>query len=204
MKHIELCIQRYPALEICRGDMEKAVELICAMYHREGKLLLCGNGGSAADCEHISGELLKGFLLMRKPLPDEIKGLRPEIAQGLQRGVQAIPLTSLSALSTAFGNDVAPENTFAQAVFALGSRGDVFLGISTSGNAENVCRAAEVARKRGLPSIALTGEGGGRLAPLCDVAIRVPARETYQIQEYHLPVYHALCAQVEEDLFGGN
>ena len=204
MKHIELCIQRYPALEICRGDMEKAVELICAMYHREGKLLLCGNGGSAADCEHISGELLKGFLLMRKPLPDEIEGLRPEIAQGLQRGVQALPLTSLSALSTAFGNDVAPENTFAQAVFALGSRGDVFLGISTSGNAENVCRAAEVARKRGLPSIALTGEGGGRLAPLCDVAIRVPAKETYQIQEYHLPVYHALCAQVEEDLFGGN
>lgn len=204
MKHIELCIQRYPALEICRRDMEKAVELICAMYHREGKLLLCGNGGSAADCEHISGELLKGFLLMRKPLPEEIEGLRPEIAQGLQRGVQAIPLTSLSALSTAFGNDVAPENTFAQAVFALGSRGDVFLGISTSGNAENVCRAAEVARKRGLPSIALTGEGGGRLAPLCDVAIRVPAKETYQIQEYHLPVYHALCAQVEEDLFGGN
>lgn len=204
MKHIELCIQRYPALEICRRDMEKAVELICAMYHREGKLLLCGNGGSAADCEHISGELLKGFLLMRKPLPEEIEGLRPEIAQGLQRGVQAIPLTSLSALSTAFGNDVAPENTFAQAVFALGSRGDVFLGISTSGNAENVCRAAEVARKRGLPSIVLTGEGGGRLAPLCDVAIRVPAKETYQIQEYHLPVYHALCAQVEEDLFGGN
>lgn len=204
MKHIELCIQRYPALEICRGDMEKAVALICAMYRQEGKLLLCGNGGSAADCEHISGELLKGFLLPRKPLREEIEGLRPEIAQGLQRGVQAIPLASLSALSTAFGNDVAPENTFAQAVFALGGRGDVFFGISTSGNAENVCRAAEVARKKGLPSIALTGESGGRLAPLCDVAIRVPAKETYQIQEYHLPVYHALCAQVEDDLFGGN
>lgn len=204
MKHIELCIQRYPALESCRGDMEKVVALICAMYRQEGKLLLCGNGGSAADCEHISGELLKGFLLPRKPLQEEIEGLRPEIAQGLQRGIRAIPLTSLSALSTAFGNDVAPENTFAQAVFALGSRGDVFLGISTSGNAENVCRAAEVARKKGLPSIALTGESGGRLAPLCDVAIRVPAKETYQIQEYHLPVYHALCAQVEDDLFGGN
>jgi D-sedoheptulose 7-phosphate isomerase len=204
MKHIELCIQRYPALEVCREAIEKTVDMICSMYRRDGKLLLCGNGGSAADCEHISGELLKGFLLLRKPLTEEVEGLRPEIAAGLQRGIQAIPLTSLSALSTAFGNDVAPENTFAQAVFALGSSRDVFFGISTSGNAENVCRAAEVARKKGLPTIALTGEGGGRLAPLCDVAIRVPAKETYQIQEYHLPVYHALCAQVEEDLFGGN
>ena len=204
MKHIDLCIQRYPALAVCRENMERAVTLINQMYHNGGKLLLCGNGGSAADCEHISGELLKGFLLQRKPLREEIDGLRPEIAQGLQRGIQAIPLTSLSALSTAFGNDVAPENTFAQAVFALGGQADVFLGISTSGNAENVCRAAEVARKRGLPTLALTGEGGGRLAGLCDVSIRVPAKETYQIQEYHLPVYHALCAQVEEDLFGGN
>jgi D-sedoheptulose 7-phosphate isomerase len=204
MKHIELCIQRYPALEVCREAIEKTVDMICSMYRRDGKLLLCGNGGSAADCEHISGELLKGFLLLRKPLTEEVEGLRPEIAAGLQRGIQAIPLTSLSALSTAFGNDVAPENTFAQAVFALGSQGDAFLGLSTSGNAENVCRAAEVARKKGLPTIALTGEGGGRLAPLCDVAIRVPAKETYQIQEYHLPVYHAICAQVEENLFGGN
>ena len=204
MKHIELCIQRYPALEVCREEMKRAVTVIEQMYQESGKLLLCGNGGSAADCEHISGELLKGFLLKRTPLREEIDGLRPEIASGLQRGIQAIPLTSLSALSTAFGNDVAPENTFAQAVFALGSRGDVFLGISTSGNAENVCRAAEVARKKGLPTIALTGQGGGRLAGLCNVAIRVPATETYQIQEYHLPVYHALCAQVEEDLFGGN
>ena len=204
MKHIELCIQRYPALEVCREEMKRAVTVMEQMYQESGKLLLCGNGGSAADCEHISGELLKGFLLKRTPLREEIDGLRPEIASGLQRGIQAIPLTSLSALSTAFGNDVAPENTFAQAVFALGSRGDVFLGISTSGNAENVCRAAEVARKKGLPAIALTGQGGGRLAGLCNVAIRVPATETYQIQEYHLPVYHALCAQVEEDLFGGN
>ena len=204
MKHIELCIQRYPALEVCREEMKRAVTVMEQMYQESGKLLLCGNGGSAADCEHISGELLKGFLLKRTPLREEIDGLRPEIASGLQRGIQAIPLTSLSALSTAFGNDVAPENTFAQAVFALGSRGDVFLGISTSGNAENVCRAAEVARKKGLPTIALTGQGGGRLAGLCNVAIRVPATETYQIQEYHLPVYHALCAQVEEDLFGGN
>ena len=204
MKHIEICIQRYPALAICRKEIEEAVALICKMYHQSGKLLLCGNGGSAADCEHISGELLKGFLLHRPPLAEEIDGLRPEIAAGLQRGIQAIPLTSLSALSTAFGNDVAPENTFAQAVFALGSQGDVFLGLSTSGNAENVCRAAEVARKKGLPTVALTGESGGRLAPLCDVAIRVPAKETYQIQEFHLPVYHAICAQVEENLFGGN
>lgn len=204
MKHIELCIQRYSALEVCREQMKHAVTVIEQMYQESGKLLLCGNGGSAADCEHISGELLKGFLLKRPPLREEIDGLRPEIASGLQKGIQAIPLTSLSALSTAFGNDVAPENTFAQAVFALGSHGDVFLGISTSGNAENVCRAAEVARKKGLPTIALTGQNGGRLAGLCDVAIRVPATETYQIQEYHLPVYHALCAQVEEDLFGGN
>ena len=115
--------ERYPVLESCRREIEAACGMLIDCFRNGGKLLLCGNGGSAADCEHISGELLKGFLLHRPPLAEEIEGLRPEIAAGLQRGIQAIPLTSLSALSTAFGNDVAPENTFAQAVFALGSQG---------------------------------------------------------------------------------
>ena len=203
MKHIDLLIERYSCLEVCREDIEAAVEATVRMHGVGGKLLLAGNGGSAADCEHISGELLKGFLLERKPTEDELEGLDPDIASGLQRGVAAIPLTSLTALSTAFANDACPENVFAQLVFALGRRGDVFLGISTSGNAENVCRAAETARARGLLTVAMTGESGGRLARICNISIRVPENETYKIQELHLPVYHAICAQVEEILFGG-
>ena len=203
MKHIDLLIERYPCLSVCREDIAAAVEAIVRMHREGGKLLLAGNGGSAADCEHISGELLKGFLLARKPVDGELDGLDPAIANGLQRGVAAIPLTSLTALSTAFSNDVYPENVFAQLVFALGRSADVFLGISTSGNAENVCRAAETAKARGLLTVALTGESGGRLSRICRISIRVPERETYKIQELHLPVYHAICAQVEEILFGG-
>ena len=202
MKHLELLYQRFPALEACRADVEKAVEALVAMHRRGGKVLLAGNGGSCADCEHISGELLKGFLLSR-PVPEEaLPGVPHELRAGLQGGIAALPLASFTALGTAFANDVAPENVFAQLVLALGRPGDVFLGISTSGHARNVGNAAKVAKSLGLCTVALTGEGGGLLSSLSDIAIRVPERETFRVQEMHLPVYHAICAQVEEMIFG--
>ena len=194
MNHIENLSKRFPALSATVGDIEAVVEIICRMHRERGKLLLCGNGGSAADCEHISGELLKGFLLRR-----ENEG---EVASCLQRGVAAIPLPSFSASLSAFANDVEPSLIYAQLVYALGRKGDVWMGLSTSGNSKNVVEAARVARSMGLVTVGLTGESGGELGSLCDVTVRVPASETYLVQEYHLPVYHAICAEVEQRLFG--
>ena len=194
MNHIENLSKRFPTLSATVGDIEAVVEIICRMHRERGKLLLCGNGGSAADCEHISGELLKGFLLRR-----ENDG---EVAECLQRGVAAIPLPSFSASLSAFANDVEPSLMYAQLVYALGRRGDVWMGLSTSGNSKNVVEAARVARSMGLVTVGLTGESGGELSSLCDVTVRVPASETYLVQEYHLPVYHAICAEVEQRLFG--
>ena len=194
MNHIEKLIERMPALAGCADAMCAAADAICRAHLAGGKLLLCGNGGSAADCEHISGELLKGFLL---PRPAE-----EGYPDALQRGVCAIPLTSMSAALSAFANDCEPALVFAQLTYAMGRAGDVFVGLSTSGNSQNVVEAAKVARRAGLVTVALTGESGGALLDLCDVTIRVPAKETYLVQEYHLPVYHALCAEVEARLFG--
>ena len=194
MNHIEKLIERMPALAGCAEGMKAAVEAICRAHLAGGKILLCGNGGSAADCEHISGELLKGFLL---PRPAE-----EGYPDALQRGLCAIPLTSMSAALSAFANDCDPTLVFAQLTYAMGRPGDVFVGLSTSGNSKNVVEAAKVAKKAGLVTIALTGESGGALLEICDIAIRVPAKETYLVQEYHLPVYHAICAEVEERLFG--
>ena len=194
MNHIENLSKRFPALSATVGDIEAVVEIIYRMHLEGGKLLLCGNGGSAADCEHISGELLKGFLLRR-----ENEG---EVASCLQQGVAAIPLPSFSASLSAFANDVEPSLIYAQLVYALGRQGDVWMGLSTSGNSKNVVEAARVARSMGLVTVGLTGESGGELSSLCDVTVRVPASETYLVQEYHLPVYHAICAEVEQRLFG--
>ena len=194
MNHIEKLIERMPALAGCAEEMTAAVEAICRAHLAGGKILLCGNGGSAADCEHISGELLKGFLLPR-PAEDGYP-------DALQRGLCAIPLTSMSAALSAFANDCDPTLVFAQLTYAMGRPGDVFVGLSTSGNSKNVVEAAKVAKKAGLVTMALTGESGGALLEICDIAIRVPAKETYLVQEYHLPVYHAICAEVEERLFG--
>ena len=194
MNHIENLSKRFPTLSATVGDIEAVVEIICRMHRERGKLLLCGNGGSAADCEHISGELLKGFLLRR-----ENEG---EVTSCLQRGVAAIPLPSFSASLSAFANDVEPSLIYAQLVYALGRQGDVWMGLSTSGNSKNVVEAARVARSMGLVTVGLTGESGGELSSLCDVTVRVPASETYLVQEYHLPVYHAICAEVEQRLFG--
>ncbi|MBR4873068.1 MAG: SIS domain-containing protein [Clostridia bacterium] len=194
MNHIEKLIERMPALAGCADAMCAAVDAICRAHLAGGKILLCGNGGSAADCEHISGELLKGFLL---PRPAE-----EGYPDALQRGVCAIPLTSMSAALSAFANDCDPALVFAQLTYAMGRAGDVFVGLSTSGNSRNVVEAAHVAKRAGLVTVALTGESGGALLDICDVTIRVPAKETYLVQEFHLPVYHALCAEVEARLFG--
>ena len=203
MKHIDILIERCPTLSVCREQIEKIVSALVEMQKNGGTLLLCGNGGSAADCEHISGELLKGFLLKRPLSEVEKSGIPSHIANKLQGGIKAVPLTSLSALGTAFSNDVDADLVYAQLVSVFGGKNDVFLGISTSGNAKNVCAAAEVARARGMKTFALTGMGGGRLAEICDCSIKVPEYETFKIQELHLPVYHAICAQVEYIVFLG-
>jgi phosphoheptose isomerase len=167
-------------------------------------VLVCGNGGSAADSAHIVGELMKGFLLPRRP--DALQ--RACLAEagcpdGLQRGVRAIDLTAQTALLLAVANDLSADLAFAQQVFAYGRPGDVLIVFSTSGNARNIVRAAQAARALGLHTIAFTGAQGGDVVPHCDLLLNVPTTETYQVQELHLPLYHALCAMVEVELFGG-
>lgn len=208
MKHnyIEEMTQRYPALGACAEDVRAAVDTLIECYRAGGKILLCGNGGSAADCEHIAGEFLKGFLSLRPSTEDELASLSealgdPAKASKLQRGISAIPLPSISGALSAFANDVDAELVYAQLVYALGKQGDVLIAISTSGNSKNAVAAAKVARARGLKTVALTGMKGGSLADVCDVCVKAPEKETYKVQEYHLPIYHAICAQVEDILF---
>ena len=199
----ELC-ERYSELSFLADSISRAVEEITKAYKSGGKILLCGNGGSAADCEHISGELLKGFIMKRIPKGEELSALKEAIGDKsihLQRGIPAIPLTSLSAAGTAFGNDVDPILTYAQLTYALGRRGDVLIAISTSGNAKNVIYAVEVAKALGITTVALCGKDGGELVKKADISIVAPANETYKIQEYHLPIYHAICAEAERILF---
>ena len=207
MNYIERLGIHYPTLTECLSEIERATNIIVAMHRAGGKLLLCGNGGSAADCIHIVGELEKGFLSERPLSGSEQKrlidaGVPAELAAKLQHGLCAIALPEQSALSSALANDTDPKLVYAQSMLASAKEGDVFLGISTSGNSENVILAAKTASALHLPTIALTGAAGGKLANVCDVAICVPANETYRVQEYHLPVYHALCAEVEKRLFG--
>ncbi|MBP3591788.1 MAG: SIS domain-containing protein [Clostridia bacterium] len=201
MNQIEKIINENPALAPCRAAMEQIVSAIVTMHRAGGKLLLCGNGGSASDCEHISGELLKGFL-SKRPIGDELPMLDGDIRAKLQRGIGAVPLPSLSALSTAFSNDVDPMLTFAQSVYALGQKGDVVLGLSTSGNAKNVVAALKVAKAMGLTTVAMTGESGGEMKKIADITLCVPETETYKVQQLHLPAYHAICAEAERILFG--
>ena len=207
-KTLEVLFERCPALEACRADICEAAETICAAYHAGGKLLLCGNGGSAADAEHIVGELMKGFL-KKRPLTREIRERLRELfpqdadymSENLQGALPAVSLVNSVALGTAFANDQAADLVFAQQVLGLGREGDVLLAISTSGNSKNVLYAVEIARARGLKTIALTGRSGGKLKPLADITIAVPEDETYRIQELHLPVYHAICIAAEEEFF---
>ena len=201
-------IKRYPMLDACREDIEKTLEAIISCYERGGKLLLCGNGGSAADCDHIVGELMKGFL-KKRPLSDEKKAemttlspsLDTELLAELQSGLPAVSLPSLSILNSAFCNDVDPSLIYAQSVLGLGKKGDLLIAISTSGNAENVAAAVKVARGIGMTAVGLTGESGGKLRTLADICICAPEKETFKIQELHLPIYHLLCAAVENHFF---
>ena len=193
--HCQQLFQRYPSLQALSLPLVRAFELLREAFCAGGKLLLCGNGGSAADADHIVGELMKGFLLPR-PLD------RPGLPSGLQGALPAIALTQHSALNTAFGNDADPQLVFAQQVLGLGRPGDVLLGISTSGNSRNVMLAAQTARAVGMRVIALTGQTGGMLASLSDVLLAAPAVSTPEVQEYHLPLYHTLCAMLEEEFFG--
>ena len=190
--------ERYPGLEVCKDEIKKALDLLVATYENGGKVLVCGNGGSASDCEHIVGELMKGFMSHR-PVMDE--RLPEELRKGLQGSLPAISLPSQCGILSAFINDVDPEMMYAQLVYGYAKKEDLLIGLSTSGNAGNVVRAMEVAKCLGIKTLALTGERESKLSALADVTIRVPATETYQVQEYHLPVYHHLCAEVERKFF---
>lgn len=207
--HIELLLKRYPQLKQCADDIEKAYLVLNECYESDGKLLIAGNGGSAADSEHIAGELMKSFNSPRtvsKQFAEKLKMIDPIrgeiLAHNLECGLMAIPLVAFESLSTAYLNDVDGLGVFAQQLFCFGRKNDVFLGISTSGNSKNVMNATVVARALGIKIIALTGAKGGELAKVADVAIKVPEDETYMIQELHLPVYHCLCLMLETKFFG--
>lgn len=201
-------IHRYPQLSMCADALEAAAEAIINCYRNGGKILLCGNGGSCADCDHIVGELMKGFLKKRQ-LSNEQKAiminnsplLDKETLNKLQGGLPAISLPSIPVLNSAFCNDVDPELIYAQSLLALGKKNDILIAISTSGNAKNVFSAATVAKGLGIKVIALTGQSGGMLRDCADICIAVPETETFKVQELHLPVYHYLCAAVEEHFF---
>ena len=201
-------IKRYPILERVREDIEAVYGILERCYENGGKLLIAGNGGSAADAEHIVGELMKGFV-KRRPVTEEMKEALEkadpvrgkELSEKLQGGLPAIALVDHAALSTAFANDVDGMLSYAQQVNGYGKPGDVFLGISTSGNAENVMYAAVTAKAKGMKVVGLTGKDGGKLAGIADAAVIVPEMETYKIQELHLPVYHALCLMLEHRFY---
>ncbi len=202
--HLTNFLNRCPELQPCQDEISNIFVAISRSLRGGGKMLLCGNGGSAADADHWSGELLKGFAQKRPLTPTEKSSLPDYLRDQLQGVLPAIPLTSFPALSTAFANDVDPCLSFAQLVWGLGKPGDVLIGISTSGNAANVCAAMETAKAKGMVRIGLTGKTGGKLVALTDHCLRVPREETYRIQELHLPVYHCLCLMLEAEFFPEN
>lgn len=208
-KHIDLLITRYPNLDIIKSNIIDAYLTIEKCYEEDRKLLIAGNGGSAADSEHIAGELMKRFKIPRQipsELAERLKEIDPirgtNLAVNLERGLMAIPLVAHEALSTAYINDVDGLGVFAQQLYGFGRRGDVFLGISTSGNSKNIMNAIVVAKALDMKVIVLTGAGGGEMASVADVAIKVPETETYMVQELHLPIYHCLCMMLEDHFFG--
>ena len=211
LEKISELIERYPALEICRADLISATEKICKCFCNGNKILICGNGGSAADSLHIVGELMKGFNLPRKiedfdkNFVEEAEKIFPAdvdyFKKNLQCALPAISLVGEISLSTAVANDNAADLIFAQQVFGLGKRGDILLAISTSGNSANVLYAAKVAKVLGLEIISLTGRTGGKLKNISDVTICAPADSAFTIQEFHLPIYHALCIAAENEFF---
>lgn len=209
VRHIDLLLERYPVLESIRENIIEAYLIMEECYLNGGKLLIAGNGGSAADAEHIAGELMKRFKILRpvsSEYAEKLVAVDAErgsaLAKNLECSLMAIPLVAHEALTTAYINDVDGLGVFAQQLFGYGRKGDVFLGISTSGNSKNVMNATVVARASGIKVIGLTGAKGGELAEVSDVAVKVPETETYMIQELHLPIYHCWCLMLEDKFFG--
>ena len=203
-KTITALLTNHPALQPLEGELLRAHALLREAFSGGGKLLVCGNGGSAADTVHVVGELMKGFR-KRRPLPakeaEAVQAVPQGFAARLQQALPAIDLTAQAALLTAFANDVDPDMVFAQQVYGYGRAGDALLALTTSGNSKNVVNAVHAARARGMRTLGITGEGESALSALCDVCLRLPARETARVQEYTLPVYHALCALIEDEFF---
>ncbi|MCD6354298.1 MAG: SIS domain-containing protein [Prolixibacteraceae bacterium] len=208
-RQIDQMVIRYGKLAGLKNEIEKAAKAIISAYESGGKLLVCGNGGSASDSEHIVGELMKSFE-GKRPVNQTLKtnlstlaGERGEyLSEKLQQGLPAISLSAHSALTSAIANDIGADVTFAQQVTGYGNRGDILIGISTSGNSQNVVDALIVAKAKGLVTIGLTGETGGRMKEFCDVLLNVPETRTAFVQELHLPVYHTFCLMVEDYFFG--
>ncbi len=203
----EELFRRYPELDACRDSILKAYNMICATYEKGGTLFISGNGGSCSDSEHIVGELLKSFKFKRKISPELSEKLYSlgeagrALSNTLEGALPAISLCGHSALTTAFLNDTEPKMTFAQQLLGLGKSGDTLMVISTSGNSENCVYAATLAKAMGIHTVAMTGKKESKLSELCDITIKAPELETYKIQEKHLPIYHALCAMIEETFF---
>lgn len=207
-KQIDVLIERYPQINKCKKEIEKAYLIFEESYAKGNKLLVAGNGGSAADSEHIVGELMKGFENPRN-LSSEYKErlmsvndeLGKVLGENLQMALPTIALDGHVALTTAYMNDCEPLLCFAQQVNGYGKEGDVFLGISTSGNSKNILYAAVVAKAKGMKVVALTGAKDSKLSQIADVTIKAPETRTYRIQEYHLPIYHCLCLMLEKRFF---
>ena len=205
---LNLLVERYPALNQCRADISAAGDLWINSYENNGKLLICGNGGSAADADHITGELLKSFSKKRPVTNDftaDLKNISDErgtiLSEKLERGLPAISLSAHSALTSAVSNDIGGDFIYAQQIMGYGNKQDVLVAITTSGNSQNIIDAAITAKAKGMKVVGLTGETGGKLKQYCDVTICVPSTITPVVQEYHLPVYHILCQIVEHKFF---
>ena len=205
-KILEKLIEKHPALAVVKESINEVFLILANTYNNDGKVLVCGNGGSAADCEHIVGELMKGFLLPRALNENEVKNFENQnavhIARGLQKGLPAISLVSQTGLMTAFLNDCDPELVFAQQTFVYMNPQDTLIALTTSGNSANVLNAALTAKAGGGSCIAITGEKDSKISAIADCTIKLPSTETYVIQEYTLPVYHCVCAMLEEEFFG--
>lgn len=204
-------IERYPVLTSCRNEIWSVYEIVKSAFLNGNKLLICGNGGSSADSQHIVGELLKSFGIERHILPSDREKLESlygkdgiEMAMKIERGLPAISLDSIPIISSAFANDVGAEYVYAQILYNYGERGDVLLTISTSGNSKNVINAAKLSKIMGIKVVGLTGENGGELNKLCDELIHAPGNKTFLVQDYHVPIYHTLCLMLENYFFYGN
>ncbi len=206
-RHVKELLKRHPELQEAVESLLKVYFILKICFFNQKNLFVCGNGGSAADSEHIVGELMKGFKNPRKP-PEEVRELfrsrlgSDELTDKLQMGLPCISLLSHLSLSSAYVNDVDPFMVYAQQLFVLGKEGDAVLGLSTSGNALNVMNTFQVARAKGITTILFTGRNHGKCEKFADHIVRSPASETYLVQEYHLPLYHCLCAMLEENFYG--